>query len=190
MKQHYFWQAVDGIGLEHLLLRQTADGIFADSWVIGEVEGEPFRLHYTLHCDSQWRTRVVTAAVLTPELKHIEVTVNEEGVWTDRFNNAIEELDGCVDLDISATPFTNTLPIRRVSLQSGEAAVFEVAYLSIPDLEWRLSMQRYTCLQRTNKGARYRFESLRSGFTAEIAVDSEGLVTHYEGLFTRKPTSY
>lgn len=39
MKQHYFWQAVDGIGLEHLLLRQTADGHFADSWVIGEVEG-------------------------------------------------------------------------------------------------------------------------------------------------------
>ena len=94
MKQHYFWQAVDGIGLEHLLLRQTADGIFADSWVIGEVEGEPFRLHYTLRCDRQWRTRVVTAAVLTPELRHIEVTVDEEGVWTDRFNNAIEELDG------------------------------------------------------------------------------------------------
>lgn len=47
-------------------------------------------------------------------------------------------------------------------------------------------MQRYTCLQRTNKGARYHFESLRSGFEAEISVDKDGFVTEYPGLFTRK----
>lgn len=186
MNKHYFWQAVDGVGLEHLLLQTTPSGIFADSWVIGEVEGEPFRLHYTIRCDPQWRTRVVTAAVLTPELRHIEVTIDDEGVWTDRFNNAIEELDGCVDLDISATPFTNTLPIRRVPLRPGEAAVIEVAYLSIPDLEWRLSMQRYTCLQKNKRNAHYRFESLRSGFETEIVVDDEGFVTEYPGLFMRK----
>lgn len=186
MIRHYFWQALEGIGLEHLILQEANAGIFADSWVIGEVKGEPFRLHYTVTCDNQWRTRVVTAAVLTPELRHIEMTVNEEGVWTDRFNNAIEELDGCVDLDISATPFTNTLPLRRLSLRSGEAAVIDVAYLSIPDLEWRLSMQRYTCLQRTSKSARYHFESLRSGFQAEIEVDRQSIVTTYPGLFDRK----
>ena len=137
-------------------------------------------------CDSRWRTQTVTAAVLTPTLRHIEVTVNEEGVWTDRFNNAIEALDGCVDLDISATPFTNTLPIRRVPLRPGEAAVIEVAYLSVPDLEWQLSMQRYTCKAQTVSGARYHFESLRSGFEAEITVDSEGFVLNYPGFFVRK----
>lgn len=185
MNRHLFWQALEGNGLEHLLLQAQGNGIFADSWVIGEVDGEPFRLHYTIHCDRQWRTRSLTAAVLTPTLRHIEVTVDEEGVWTDRFNNSIEELDGCVDLDISATPFTNTLPIKRLGLQPGEAAVIEVAYLSIPDLEWRLSMQRYHCLSETATGYRYRFESLRSGFTADINVDKMGLVTQYPGLFKR-----
>ncbi|MFN8443238.1 MAG: putative glycolipid-binding domain-containing protein [Caldilineaceae bacterium] len=183
MNRHFFWQALDGIGLEHLILQQSNNGLFADSWVIGQVDSEPFRLHYTLRCDAQWRTRSVTAAVLTPELRHIEITVDEEGVWTDSFNNSIEELDGCVDLDISATPFTNTLPIRRLGLKEGEAAVIEVAYLSIPDLEWRLSMQRYTCLTQSATGARYQFESIRSGFRAEIEVNKDGIVTFYPQLF-------
>lgn len=183
MTRHFFWQGLDGIGLEHLILQQSNTGIFADSWVIGQVDSEPFRLHYTLRCDTHWRIRSLTAAVLTPELRHIEVTVDEEGVWTDRFNNAIEELDGCVDLDISATPFTNSLPIRRLALKPGEAAVIEVAYLSIPDLEWRLSMQRYTCLTQDATGARYQFESLRSGYRSEIEVDKDGIVIYYPQLF-------
>ncbi len=83
MTRHFFWQGLDSIGLEHLILQQGSDGIFADSWVIGQVDGEPFRLHYTVRCDTKWRTRSITAAVLTPQLRHIEVTVDEEGIWTD-----------------------------------------------------------------------------------------------------------
>jgi hypothetical protein len=42
--------------------------------------------------------------------------------------------------------------------------------------------QAYTCIEPNR---RYRFEGLDTGFTAEIAVDDDGLVTDYPGLFER-----
>jgi hypothetical protein len=46
-------------------------------------------------------------------------------------------------------------------------------------------MQRYTCLARAAKGARYRFESRSHNFMAELPVDAHGLVEDYPGLFRR-----
>lgn len=42
---------------------------------------------------------------------------------------------------------------------------------------------------RTREGAVYRFESLDSGFTADVEVDAAGLVVTYPGLFQRQWSS-
>ena len=36
------------------------------------------------------------------------------------------ELDGCYDIDLACTPFTNTLPIRRLPLHVGDTAELPV----------------------------------------------------------------
>ena len=46
-------------------------------------------------------------------------------------------------------------------------------------------MQRYTCLETHPQGGRYRYESLSSGFTAELAIDAAGLVIDYQDLWKR-----
>ena len=94
-------------------------------------------------------------------------------------------LDGCIDADLTATPFTNTLPIRRLEWQCGVPIDLKVAYITLPSLHLSVERQRYTCLVDTSAERRFRFESIGSDFTAEIQVDSDGLVIDYPGLYRR-----
>lgn len=41
--------------------------------------------------------------------KNIKMNAHGEGSWTDGSGNPILSLDGCFEVDISATLFTNTL---------------------------------------------------------------------------------
>jgi hypothetical protein len=88
-------------------------------------------------------------------------------------------------VDVSETPFTNTLPIRRLGLASGEYADISVAYFDGTELQPWPEPQRYTCLEKGEGGGLYRFVSLDGGFTADLAVDADGLVVDYPGLFRR-----
>jgi len=100
----------------------------------------------------------------------------------------LPSLKGCLDVDIAVTPFTNTLPIRRLALPPSASATLRMTYITVPDLQVAVTEQRYTCLEATSFGGRYRFESLEQGvtsFTAELPVGQDGLVLHYPELFRR-----
>ncbi len=88
-------------------------------------------------------------------------------------------------MDISETPFTNSLPIRKLALAPGESAEISVAYFDGTELQPWPEPQRYTCLQKGEGSGLYRFLSLDGGFTAELPVDADGLVLDYPGLFNR-----
>jgi uncharacterized protein len=90
--------------------------------------------------------------------------------------------ENAIDIDISITPFTNTLPIRRLNLQSGQSQEILAVYIHLPDMAITTDRQRYTCIEA---GQRYLYESVDSGFTREIEVDAHGLVTSYPSLFRR-----
>jgi hypothetical protein len=90
-------------------------------------------------------------------------------------------------VDLSATPFTNTLPIRRLSLREGESSEIGVVYVDVPVMRLDVSRQRYTCLERDADGGLYRYEDRGSfrGFAADLPVDADGLVLDYPGIFRR-----
>lgn len=108
-----------------------------------------------------------------------------EGHWATADGRAVNYLEGCEYVDISATPFTNTLPIGRLGLAPGESADICVAYLDGADLQPWPEPQRYACLEKDDQGGLYRFLSLDGGFTADLPVDADGLVVDYPGLFRR-----
>jgi hypothetical protein len=98
------------------------------------------------------------------------------------YGQAIDELDGCMDVDIWPTPFTNSFPIRRVPMAVGERRQFRMAWIFAPDLAVHPQPQAYTRLG----DRRYLFENLDGdGFTAELPVDEEGIVMDYPDLFRR-----
>lgn len=184
------WTAADGPGLEHLRLSLDPMGAVADGAVVGVEAGRPFRVRYGLRCDAAWRTREVRVEALEVDGGVVALLGDGSGRWTDGRGEALPELDGCLDVDISATPLTNTLPIRRLRLRPGEAAELAVAYVAVPGLRVEAVRQRYSCLQAGPDGGRYLYESLPysalpDGFVAELPVDADGLVVDYPGLFRR-----
>jgi hypothetical protein len=175
------WRDWSGEGLEHLVLNERPDGVQADSVVVGEEDGEAFAAWYRVECDSGWRVRHCRIGHVGQD-SPIELASDGTGAWLDGSGRARHELAGAFDVDITATPFTNTLPIRRLNLRDGEASTIVVVYVRLPELTVTTSRQRYTCLEH---GRRYRFESLESAFTRELEVDADGLVVTYPDLFRR-----
>jgi uncharacterized protein len=188
MERQIMWSPWTGPGLEHLHLLQQPDGVVADSMLIGVGEQGPFRIHYEISCSAQWGLRAVHISTLDSSPQSLHLLTDGAGNWTTEVGEALPMLQGCLDVDISATPFTNTLPIRRLALQLGSVAVLNMAYIAAPQMRLRVAQQRYTCLDATPTGGRYRFESLTHGvvsFTAELPVDKDGLVLDYPNLFRR-----
>jgi uncharacterized protein len=188
MKRQVMWSPWTTPGLEHMRIFTQLDGIVADGLILGVSEEEPFRLRYEIQCDQRWKLRAVHISLLGDVSEPLHLVTDGEGSWATRGGEALSSLTGCLDVDISVTPFTNTLPIRRLSLQSGESAILSIAYISAPNLQLEVAEQRYTCLETTPSGGRYRFESLEQGevvFTAELPVDQDGLVMDYPELFRR-----
>ena len=58
-----------------------------------------------------------------------------------------------------------------------------MVYIGLPDLTVSKLEQRYTCLSLDQDGGIYRYESLKSGFTADLKVDTDGLVVDYPDIF-------
>ncbi|HEY1399080.1 putative glycolipid-binding domain-containing protein [Roseateles sp.] len=177
------WNAAQpGVGIEHLRL---SDG-HADGIVIAvDEESGPFRLAYRLDRDERWRLREAALSLIdgegeSPRSMHLKT--DGDGHWQDGEGRALADLDGCLDIDIWPTPFTNSFPIRRVPLAIGERREFRMAWVDGTALTVRAQAQAYTRLDERL----YRFESLDgSGFVADLPVDEDLLVLDYPGLFKR-----
>jgi uncharacterized protein len=185
VEREVMWAPWEGPGLEHLRLVTSDDGVVANGLVIGLEAGRPFRIGYEVRCDERWRVREVWVATPDSERPVLELLADGEGHWKRGGGEPMPELDGCIDVDISATPFTNTLPIRRLGLQPGKSTDVDIAYIRVPELLVGPERQRYGCLEVRTDSGHYRFEALPSGFTASLPVDGDGLVIDYPGLFRR-----
>lgn len=179
------WQAVHGsggrpAGLEHLVL----DPRRADSVIVAfDEQGDPFRLGYRLEWDEGWYLRQAALEVWAATgRRSLVLRSDARGHWSDGEGRPIDALDGCLDIDIWPTPFTNSFPIRREPMGIGTRRQFRMAWVAAPSLTVQPMGQAYTRLADD----RYRYESLDgSGFQAEIEVDDDGLVVDYPGLFRR-----
>lgn len=182
-RREVMWAPAEGVGLEYLTLAYRSEDISAEGVVIGPADETPFRVRYKIRCDGAWKTREVILELLEEPGARLEFLADGQGHWKTRKGDPVPSLNGCLDVDISATPFTNTLVIRRTSLKPGDSLELYVAYVSVPAMQFDAKLQRYTCLEVNDLGGRYGFEDLSSKFRTDIQCDSDGLVTDYSGLF-------
>lgn len=170
----------EAIGLEHLLLTEH----LADSVVLAfDEEHGPFRLTYRLGWDESWRLHDAELMLATARFtRSLSLQTDGQGHWRHRDGQAIDNLDGCLDVDIWPTPFTNSFPILREPMRVGEQRQFRMAWIFGPDLTVHAQAQAYTRLA----DRLYLFENLDgSGFRAELPVDEDGIVLDYPDLFRR-----
>jgi len=184
--QQIVWEAQQWPGMEYLRLEEHASEVIADGTIIMIDKTLPLRIHYSIHCNPAWAVQQASVEVEGYSAPRRRLKADGAGARRIVFNMPLEHLVGCIDIDIAATPFTNTLPIRRLNLKQGTSAEMKVLYITIPELSLSAVWQRYTCLESRPEGSRYRYESLDSGFTAELSVDANGLVIDYQDIWKRR----
>ncbi|MGH2637078.1 MAG: putative glycolipid-binding domain-containing protein [Gaiellaceae bacterium] len=167
------WQAVDG-GSEVCVLERAGRGWRLRGTVLTHDANEPVELRYAVTVDSAWATTDVELLVAFGG-GDLREQVELGALWSGK--ERPPEYRDCVDVDLSFTPATNTLPIRRLGLEVGEEADIAVAWLVWPELRVERAAQRYTRLEKD----RYRYA--QDDFEAELTVDERGLVLVYEGLW-------
>ncbi len=148
-----------------------------------ERSGLPYQLDYRLRWDADWHLREAVFHVESETgVRKLHLLADGRGHWQDGDGEALPAFDGCLDIDIWPSPFTNTFPIRRLGLADGERAEIRALYIEAPALEPRSMRQAYTRLDASH----YLYENLEgSAFKAVLLVDEQGLVIDYPGLFQR-----
>ena len=176
------WRPEVGNGLEHLSLGPSDGGIVADSVVIGDRGGVPYGLRYRAVMDSHWAT--LSLDIDMTDDRGLHIRSDGAGSWSDADGRRLPAFDGCIDIDLAGSPFTNTLPIRRIGLSPEMGAVeFRMLYVPFATFEPAVDGQRYVCL-----GPRlYRYEAVDRSFSADLTLDEDGLVVDYPTLFHRVP---
>jgi hypothetical protein len=162
----------------------TVDGLLVDGIILGMHGERPYRTDYWIQLDRAWRVRRLLVQIHGTE--HVlDLRSDGQGRWGADDGVPVAQLAGCIDVDLSATPITNSLPVRRLGLAPGASAELRVTYVTVPGLEVQAARQRYTCVGVRGSGMLYRYESLASGFSTELLFDDEGAVTDYPGTFRR-----
>ncbi|MFF0825440.1 putative glycolipid-binding domain-containing protein [Brevibacillus sp. NPDC003359] len=184
LPMNVIWKPTTGVGYEHLRIREGLNRIHVNSMVIGKLDDETIsRIQYEIVLDSNWVTREVSMGVMGEE-GALHFSSDGRGNWTNESGESIPELFGCIDIDISCTPFTNTLPIRRVSYAPWEPQSIQVAYFSAHELTYRQVQQQYTLLESKADSSVYQYQA--GTFVENITVDANGLVVIYPDLFIRE----
>ncbi len=189
------WAALEDPGLEHVVLSDGPDGWLAQGDVI-MAGARLLTVRYQLQCDSGWRFTDLTISVTDAAGDRRLVLAARDGRWQAN-GQPRPDLDGCTDIDLSCTPLTNTLPIRRLDWSAPRQHDLRVAYVSVPGLGVRKAEQRYTLLTppgRQVTGQRDQAAPVwadtvfcyQSGtYRADLPVDSDGLVIDYPGGWQR-----
>lgn len=168
------WRGQDPLSEETLLLESGREEIIGRATVRRQDTSYDYRVALT----GSWVFAELSVVAAGGD-GELTLRRSAGGAWTAD-GRSRPDLAEAVDIDLSFSPFTNTLPVRRLALGIGESRDIVTAYVT-PELEILPDPQRYT---RTGE-RRYLYESRDSDFRREILVDGEGLVLDYPGLFTR-----
>jgi hypothetical protein len=150
-------------------------------------EGEPWVVSYAIDLDARWRTR---RAVVSGRARHGRaervLEADGEGRWTVD-GRPRPDLDGCLDVDLESSSFTNAFPVHNLGLAVDEGAEAPAAYVRALDLGVERLEQRYVRLDDSAaSGPRYDYTSPAFAFRCELAYDASGLVLDYPGIATRR----
>jgi hypothetical protein len=173
------WRRIDTPGHDACRLEQRDDGWHLDGAAVFRLDRQPVRLVYHLACDARWCTRegVVSGWVGERNLA-LKIIRTAGGLWTLN-KETRPSLEECLDLDFGFTPATNLSQLRRIALETGQAAQVPVAWLDVTSVTLSVLQQRYE--RRTTDV--YWYEAPQFNFATELDVRSSGFGRLYPPLW-------
>jgi uncharacterized protein len=172
-------------GFEVLFPSREGAGNRAEGHSLGVEEGEPWSIRYTIELDAGWTTRSASVVGRSRSGMH-ETQLRQTGTRAWEVNGESRpDLDGCADVDLEGSAFTNALPVHRLGLEVGQSAEAPAAYVRSHDLSVERLEQRYARLEDEGGLARYDYESPGFDLRCVLIYDEHGLVLDYPGIAVR-----
>ena len=174
------WKGIVNDSLEYLNLIRQGDTFTVESKTIGASKDKIFSVDYYLKINADWTIETFDVTY--------EVNRTKERIFGKR-NADVWVINGLKDsnfahvkfIDISITPFTNSLPIKNLHLGIGQQQQIGVIYIDILASEIKAVQQKYTRLEERV----YKYENIPNDFEANISIDGFGLVEFYPLLFEK-----
>lgn len=166
------WTTWDGEHTEALSLRWENE-----AWTAaGRVGREA--VEYVVRLSPLWQVRQFLLFRDLPE-PDLWLGTDGQGRWGEMNGAHRPELDGAHDISLDVTPFTLSLPIRRLPLHVGDA--FELQVLAV-DVE-TLAVEPITVSYHRTGERAWRIG--RGAVHLDLDVDEYGLVLDVDGAFRR-----
>src|SRR2546430_12642748 len=166
------WHGLIAPSMERFVAARSESGFLLSGLLLQAHRDAPYVVRYSIDVDEAWRTRAVQVEVENDGQHRTSLVTDGSGRWSHDAE-LLPDLDDCLDVDLEWSPSTNTLPIRRLGLALGETKPVAAAWVRFPSLEVQRLDQSYERLD----ARRYRYRSGR--FTADLAVDEDGIVLQY-----------
>ncbi|MDR2037132.1 MAG: putative glycolipid-binding domain-containing protein [Bacteroidales bacterium] len=181
MHQNILWEGKKNESLEYCLINTVPEGFEINSVVFGKSEGNVFEYEYQIKLSPKWITMSFLINNLLCNDEPFSMISDGKGKW--RINGEqLNEYSGCMDIDISLSPFTNSLPINRLKIDNAADKEINALYIDILNRRISLVHQRYTRIGHF----RYLYENLNNNYQAYLHVDDSGIIIDYPEEFRRK----
>ncbi len=141
----------------------------------GEVGHEA--VTYVVRLSATWQVRQF---LLFRDLDEPDLWLGTDGSgrWGELNGAHRPDIDGCVDIHLDCTPFTATLPIRRLQLEEGDSVALTVAHIDVETLG--VTPVEHVYVRTAHRRWRHIDES---GARTDFDVDEFGLVRDLPGPF-------
>lgn len=173
-------------GFEVLFSRREGDGYAFEGHSTAVEDGKAWSNRYAIAVRPDWATRSAHVAGLSAAgANELSLESDGAGRWLIDGGPA-PHLDGCLDVDLEASAFTNAFPVRRLELEVGESAAAPTAWVRAVDLRVERLEQTYARLPDDGDRLRYDYAAPDLGFRCVLVYDESGLVLDYPGLAVRR----
>ena len=176
------WRKLDAPGHDAATFSELEGGAELRGMAVFHGDTGPVALNYTVRADAAWYSTEGTVEGWCGSRRvKLRLRRARDGTWTS--NGALcAAVTGCVDLDLSFTPATNLLPLRRLDLQVGQAAEVCSAWLEWPAGVLTPLVQRYARRSVTEYAYEAELPSA-ARFVGVLRVEPHGWVRDYAGLW-------
>lgn len=173
------WKSSTGTSLERAAWSPMDDGHRLAGTTLLLVEGEAYELRWSVITGQDGMTRTVGVHVQGPDSdRRLALGSDGTGTWFAG-DQPLLDLYGATDVDLSWTPATNSLPIRRLDLGVGDSAEVTTVLVDFPAHDIVRRTQHYT---RTAEDT-YRYRS--GDVDVDLIVGADGWVSAYPDGWNR-----
>jgi uncharacterized protein len=174
-----FWTSSLFNSAEYFTLIPQSAGFHLKGTVNLLLENQPTQLIYHITCDLNWVTRKVEIQQRqASDEKHLTLTVDDALNWYSD-GALIPWAAGLTDVDLSVTPSTNMLPLRKHALEVGRLTEVNCVWVQPPTLALSTLPQHYTRLD----AHQFDYAAPSLDYKARLSVDADGIIVSYGDLF-------